>query len=49
LDIIKNPKHEEYDSMIEWLGWDFDPEYFNRNEINALLEQKDYGCITLDD
>jgi len=35
LDIIKNPKHEEYDSMMEWLGWDFDPEYFNRNEIIA--------------
>ncbi len=49
LEIIKNPGHKEYDSMIEWLGSKFDSEQFDINEINKLLKQKDYGCITLDD
>ena len=48
LKVISNPKHKEYKSMIEWLGGKFDPEYFNLNEINKLLSQKDFGCIWLE-
>ena len=33
LDAIKNPKHEQYREMREWIGRDFDPEYFNPSEI----------------
>ncbi len=29
LTIIKNPKHEEYEDRIEWLGSEFDPEKFD--------------------
>jgi hypothetical protein len=47
LEILKQPEHEEYDSYIEWLGGEFDPEYFNQDEVNDLLDQKDYGCIEL--
>ena len=33
--IIKDPQHEEYEEMPEWLGGgDFDPEYFDVNEVN---------------
>ena len=39
LEVLKDPSHEEYESYIEWLGEKFDPEYFNKNEINELLGQ----------
>ncbi len=32
--IIKDPRHEEYEEMLEWLsGGDFDPKYFDVNEV----------------
>lgn len=49
LDILKQPDHEEYESYIEWLGGEFDPEYFNKNEINEMLRKRDFGCIEIDD
>lgn len=47
LAVLKQPKHEEYESYIEWLGYKFDPEYFNKDEINRKLKQKDFGCLWL--
>ncbi len=49
LKIIKDPKNEEYEDMMNWLPDNFDPEHFNINEINELLQKKDYGCITIYD
>jgi len=43
LEILKQPDHEEYENYIEWLGDEFDPEYFNIDEVNGLLRNKDYG------
>lgn len=37
LEILKNPEHEEYAEMIEWLGGEFDPAYLARRETNQLL------------
>ena len=37
LEVLKDPDHEEYESYIEWLGEEFDPKYFDINEINKLL------------
>jgi len=37
LEILKNPKHEEYDSYMEWLGGEFDPEHFDKDEVNKML------------
>ena len=34
LEIIRNPKHEEYEEMLEWLGGEFDPEYFDVEEVS---------------
>ncbi len=45
LEILKQPDHEEYESTIEWLGEDYDPEYFDIEEVNILLQEKDYGCV----
>jgi len=44
LEIIKQPNHEEYEDIIIWLGKDFDPEYFDIDETNEMLREKDYGC-----
>jgi len=45
LKILKTPKHEEYESYMEWLEGDFDPEHFDIDEINNRLKQKDFGCL----
>jgi Plasmid pRiA4b ORF-3-like protein len=37
LSAINNPKHEEHDSMLVWIGGAFDPEGFDLNEINRTL------------
>ncbi|MCL4178009.1 MAG: plasmid pRiA4b ORF-3 family protein [Verrucomicrobia bacterium] len=37
LKVMKNPKHREYRSMVEWLGAPFDPEAFNLRETNLFL------------
>jgi hypothetical protein len=49
LEILENPKHEEYESYIVWLGGKFDPAYFNIKKVNKMLRTKDYGCIELED
>lgn len=45
LEILTQPKHPEYKSYMEWLGEGFDPKYFDKNEINELLAEDNYGCI----
>jgi hypothetical protein len=42
LEIISNPKHEEYNEMLQWSekdtgGKKFDPEYFYLAEVNKAL------------
>jgi Plasmid pRiA4b ORF-3-like protein len=37
LAVIKDPKHEEHDSMLVWIGGAFDPEGFDLNAINRTL------------
>lgn len=45
LNILKQPGHEEYKSTIEWLGYKFNPDYFEIDEINDLLKEEDFGCF----
>ncbi len=33
LEILKDPSHPEYEDAIEWLGEDFDPEYFDPKDV----------------
>jgi hypothetical protein len=47
LEIIKDKNHEEYEDTIEWMGTDFDPDYFDIDDTNEALAQKDYGCIEI--
>lgn len=46
LEVIADPKHEEYQDILEWLGDDYDPEKFSVEEVNDRLKYKDYGCQT---
>jgi hypothetical protein len=43
LEIIKHPDHEEYEDYIDWLEEEFDPKYFDKNEINEMLKTQNYG------
>lgn len=33
LEVISDPDDEEYEEMMEWLGGEFDPEYFEAKEV----------------
>jgi hypothetical protein len=37
LQIIADPQHPEHDQMMEWYGEDFDPEFFDLEEVNSIL------------
>ena len=37
LDTLNDPKHPEYESMLEWLGGRFDSETLDIEEINRML------------
>ena len=38
LEVIADPSHEEHDSMLTWLGGSFDPEAFDLDHVNFLLD-----------
>lgn len=37
LEAILDPKHEEHESFMEWIGGDFDPEEFDIDSVNGAL------------
>lgn len=37
LDIIRNSTHEDHESMLEWVGGEFDPDAFDMEAINKAL------------
>lgn len=43
LKSISNPRDKEYKEMIEWAGGKFDPESFDKEAINDLLKEDDFG------
>ena len=38
LNALADPKHEEHESYLEWIGGEFDPEKFDLDSANAALE-----------
>ncbi|MEA3487630.1 MAG: plasmid pRiA4b ORF-3 family protein, partial [Euryarchaeota archaeon] len=34
LAILKDPKHEQYEEMLDWVGGEFDSEHFDVEEIS---------------
>jgi len=47
LEILKNPEHPEYQEFIDWLGDEFNPEEFDKDEVNEMLKAKNFGCFSL--
>ncbi|NLF42957.1 MAG: plasmid pRiA4b ORF-3 family protein, partial [Bacteroidales bacterium] len=43
-EILKQPDHEEYNDSLEWLGREFDPTFFDKDEVNECLMDEEYGC-----
>jgi Plasmid pRiA4b ORF-3-like protein len=39
LEAIQTPTHPDHESMLEWVGGEFDPEAFDLEEINEQLKQ----------
>jgi hypothetical protein len=39
LKAISDPKHPEHEDMLNWAGGEFDPERFDKEEINHLLSK----------
>lgn len=39
VEVLKNPKHPDYEERLEWVGDDFDPERFDLAEVNRDLQQ----------
>lgn len=39
LEIIQDPKHDQYESMMDWLGDEFDPEAFDIGRVNTYLRK----------
>jgi hypothetical protein len=37
LEAIRDPKHEQHEEFLEWLGDDFDPQKFDLDEVNEVL------------
>ncbi len=46
LEVIMDPKHEEYEFMMEWLGGAFDPEAFDCEGINKHLRKLKWPRVT---
>jgi len=47
LEILKDPTHEEYADVLDWYGGHYVEEEFNIEEVNELLQQDNYGCVSL--
>jgi len=39
LEILRDPNHSNYEEMLEWIGGEFDPEAFDRDEVNRQLNR----------
>lgn len=38
LDAIADPRHEEHEAMLEWVGGRFDPEWFDGDAVNRAFD-----------
>ncbi len=49
IEIMNNTKHPEYKEMADWIGDIFEPEEFDIEIVNEMLEEDDYGCFDMYD
>ena len=46
LKAIQDPKHEEHEDYLNWIGGEFDPETFDLDEVNVRLKRMGRGWST---
>ena len=49
LEVLRNPAHEEYAELSEWVGDYFESEEFDIEIVNKLLKKKSYGTLEFSD
>lgn len=49
LEIIKNTKSKEYKEIMDWLPDKFNPDEFDIDKVNKLLQEDAFGCISIED
>jgi hypothetical protein len=49
LEAIRNPKHEEHESMLKWIGGRFDPEEFDAKKATKAMKKGLPDWRTMDD
>ncbi len=42
LAVLADPNHEDHEERLEWMGGDFDPADFDREEVDLLLRSLTY-------
>ena len=45
LEAIRDPDHEEHESMLEWVGGHFDPEAFDPSDVDRLVNPRHLTAI----
>jgi hypothetical protein len=40
LKVLKNPEHEDYEDLLNWVGGKFDPEYFDPKKVRFMNPTK---------
>src|SRR5262245_19266665 len=43
LSILENPKHKEHEERREWLGGEYDPDRFDKDQVNVRLAKMGDG------
>lgn len=43
--IMKNPSRPEHEEYKEWFGEEYDPKYFDLDEINEILQDDNFGVL----
>ena len=46
-EVMSAPKHPEREDLIEWLGYEFDPEEFDIDDVNEELEEMAEGAPSI--
>lgn len=49
IEIMNDPKHPEHKDMADWIGDVFEPEVFDIDMVNEMLEEDDFGCFDMSD
>jgi hypothetical protein len=47
LKAVNNPRHEDHQEMLDWLGGQFDPGRFDLQKVNATLRASGKSRATI--